>query len=382
MGWENRDYARDRVYSSGGSIGLSDWPPVVKFIIIANVVVFIAQIFFIRRMTPDEYIDAFIDHNNIEQVLEETGLDEKQLRQEFDNQKEELVKFFEGRGRTLLPMVSTIQEIFELNSRKAKQGQVWRVVTCGFCHDRFSIAHIGINMLVLFWFGAPIERMYGSREFAFFYAFALLTSSLFFIGLDTWTGQNIPAIGASGAVMGVFALFAIHYPRHTIRLFFIIPVEARWLLILYAIYDTHPVLLALAGQPQATGVAHAGHLGGLVFGLVYWKLQIRLSTTFLASQSSSAGYRSSTSSQPKKRDKPKNNKSKPSSLKLYDPEQESSAMADSAMDDAALESQDEFDAEVDNILRKIQQQGKKSLTEEEQKILDRASNWYKDRDKF
>ena len=73
-----------------------------------------------------------------------------------------------------------------------------------------------------------------------------------------------------------------------------------------------------------------------------------------------------------------NNKSKSSSLKLYDPEQESSA----TIDDTALESQDEFDAEVDNILRKIQQQGKESLTEEEQKILDRASNWYKDRDKF
>src|SRR5262249_21647442 len=53
------------------------------------------------------------------------------------------------------------------------------------------------------------------------------------------------------------------------------------LLSLYVIFDLHPVLLALAsGQPTFTGVAHAGHLGGLAFGFLYYKSGVRLETPF------------------------------------------------------------------------------------------------------
>ena len=78
-----------------------------------------------------------------------------------------------------------------------------------------------------------------------------------------------PAIGASGAVIAVFMLFAWHFPRHTILVFFVIPVEVRWLVIAYAIYDLFPVLRQIGGDVVGDGVAHSAHLGGLAFGLFY-----------------------------------------------------------------------------------------------------------------
>ena len=73
---------------------------------------------------------------------------------------------------------------------------------------------------------------------------------------------DIPAIGASGAVWGVVALYALMYPYERIYIYFLFPIEIRWLVLLYFIFDLHPVLLALSGDRQFTGVAHAAHIGG------------------------------------------------------------------------------------------------------------------------
>ena len=56
----------------------------------------------------------------------------------------------------------------------------------------------------------------------------------------------------------------------------LIPVEMRWLMILYVIWDLHPVLLALAGDRVFSGIAHSAHLGGLAFGFLYGWYQWRL----------------------------------------------------------------------------------------------------------
>jgi Rhomboid family len=118
--------------------------------------------------------------------------------------------------------------------------------------------------------------MYGTREFVLFYLTAAVVSSLMFIGLDLYTGDDIPAIGASGAVMGVVMLFACHFPGYTMRFWGLIPIEIRWLVLLYVLFDLHPVLLRLSGDDPFTGVAHACHLGGLAFGYFYYRKRLRL----------------------------------------------------------------------------------------------------------
>src|SRR5262249_37237068 len=116
--------------------------------------------------------------------------------------------------------VSVVQDWFELDTRKVVyKGQVWRLLTHAFCHNRHEVWHIFFNMLFLYWFGCTIESMYGSREFLLFYLTAALIAALAFVGLDLWTGATAPGIGASGAVMAVTMLYAMHFPRETIYVF-------------------------------------------------------------------------------------------------------------------------------------------------------------------
>lgn len=175
-----------------------------------------------------------------------------------------------------MPRVSVVQKWCELDSDKVKDGQVWRLVTAGFCHDRMAIWHLVFNMLFLFWFGKRLERIYGAAEFTAFYFTALMVSSLSYMALDLYTDTHIPAIGASGAVWGVVAVYALMYPYERVYVYFLFPIEIRWLVLLYFIFDLHPVLLALAGERQFTGVAHAAHIGGAIFGFLYWQQGWRL----------------------------------------------------------------------------------------------------------
>jgi membrane associated rhomboid family serine protease len=252
MGIQNRDYYRECTVSSGGL----DGSPVVKYLIIANVVVFLAQIFFVREVSTLEELKK--RHPDLVKDISDNDLD----RMHFPTHK-----------------VSVVQQWFELDSGKVIHGgQVWRLFTHAFCHDRLAIWHILINMLCLYWFGTTLESMYGSREFLLFYLTSAAVAGLAFVGLDMYTGSTAPGIGASGAVMAVMMLYAMHFPGEIIYICCIIPVPMRWLMVFFVIYDLHPILLNLAGEDFFTGVAHAAHLGGVAFGFLYARYQWRLSS--------------------------------------------------------------------------------------------------------
>jgi membrane associated rhomboid family serine protease len=248
-----------------------------------------------------------------------------------------------------LPRVSVVQEWLQLETAKVLRGQVWRLLTNAFCHDRHGVLHIFVNMLFLFWFGRTIEGMYGSREFLLFYLAAALVASVAYVGLDLATGGSAPAIGASGAVMAVTMIYAIHYPRSVIYIMWIIPIEMRFLIVLYVIFDLHPVLLALAGDRTFTGVAHAAHLGGLAFGFAYWKFNLRLEP--FAERLRPPRWKRLLRSRP--------------SLRVVHPVPE--------------DEPPDMDAQVDDILRKIHDQGEASLTDRERQILTTASQRYQKR---
>jgi membrane associated rhomboid family serine protease len=247
---------------------------------LANVAVFILQILIVRevRISPLELLRK--QNPEIDRILKEKGDDPETLEKlkkrypwlEQTMEEEEL-------GLPFFPTerVSIVQEWFALDTNKVvHQGQVWRLLTHAFCHERFGIFHILFNMLFLYWFGCTMEGMYGSREFLLFYLTAAVVAALAFVGLDLYTGSSAPGIGASGAVMAVTMLYAMHFPRETICVFWVIQVEMRWLILFYIIWDLHPVLLALAGDRFFTGIAHAAHLGGLAFGFLYARYQWRL----------------------------------------------------------------------------------------------------------
>ena len=70
-------------------------------------------------------------------------------------------------------------------------------------------------------------------------------------------------IGASGAVFGVLLAFGMLFPNSQIYLYFLIPIKAKWFVILYGALE---LFYGITGTQE--GVAHFAHLGGMLFGIL------------------------------------------------------------------------------------------------------------------
>ena len=281
MGFESRDYSRDGRYTASLSGWGMELTPVVKYLIMANVAVFLLQLFLTRPAAP-RVPDFDVNWPEEEEADPETEppvrkkhatkIDDRKRRERDARKAREVME----RMLTRIPGMRTsiIQDWFELNPKKTVEaGQVWRLLTSSFCHDRYAIWHLVFNMLLLYWFGQRLEQMYGSTEFLLFYLTAAICASLAYVALAYYTGSMIPAIGASGSIMALMMLYVIYYPYEQFLLFWFIPVPLWLLLGFYVLYDLHPVLLALAGDQMFTGVAHAAiseawHSGTLIGGPV------------------------------------------------------------------------------------------------------------------
>ena len=133
-----------------------------------------------------------------------------------------------------------------------QSGQWWRLITSGFLH--FGILHIAFNSIALFQVGILMEYVYGSARYFIIYATALITGGL--LAYYTTIGSNIATVGASGAIMGVFGAMLV--------LGFKIP-HARTVLIQSALM---PIILTLGIGLIHTGISNAGHIGGLIGGVL------------------------------------------------------------------------------------------------------------------
>lgn len=134
----------------------------------------------------------------------------------------------------------------------------WTVVTYMFLHA--GIGHIFFNMLSLYFFGPRVEDRMGSQRFLTLYLISGLVGAL----LSFLLAPRSAIIGASAAVLGVAMAFARFWPRERILIWGIIPIEARWLVVIFALYD-----LVSGFGGQRSGVANFAHLGGLAGALLY-----------------------------------------------------------------------------------------------------------------
>ncbi len=277
MGAATRDYWRNP--DDGGRLaewGFYSLTPVVKCLIAVNIAVFILQILVVRtvHVSPLEMLRR---HDpEFDRLLTETG-DDPEALEKLEKKYPQYKHILDNDDPDLFPpeRISLVQEWCELDTNKViHRAEGWRLLTHAFCHSRDGIFHIFFNMLFLYWFGCTLEMMYGWREFLLFYLAAAVFAALTYMGVEFATGSKIPAIGASGAVMAVVMLYAMHFPREPIRVIWF-SIEMRWLVLFYLIWDLHPVLLSLAGDRVFTGVASAAHLGGLAFGFIYAKFNWR-----------------------------------------------------------------------------------------------------------
>jgi membrane associated rhomboid family serine protease len=202
----------------------------------------------------------------------------------------------------------------DLNSKlglyfpKSSQFMPLQIVTHMFMHGGFW--HIFFNMYALFIFGASLENVWGPKRFFIFYIVCGLGAALTHetviafqynhyvqslspenlqIVIDEGTAYfnqgkvfsdesmknlqlllNTPTVGASGAIFGVLLAFGVLFPNTQLMLLFPpIPLKAKYFVMIYGGIELY---LAL-NQPNSN-IAHAAHLGGMLFGYLlirYWR---------------------------------------------------------------------------------------------------------------
>jgi membrane associated rhomboid family serine protease len=135
----------------------------------------------------------------------------------------------------------------------------WQLITSAFLHA--NLPHIALNMYALYSFGGMVERVLGSRRFAWLYfASVLAAAAVQLIVVTATSSQVAPTVGASGGVFGVLLAFALLFPHSRVMLLFPpIPMKA-WVLV--AGYAFIELTSGVFGTSQ--GVAHFAHLGGML----------------------------------------------------------------------------------------------------------------------
>lgn len=141
-----------------------------------------------------------------------------------------------------------------------KKEQHYRVITSSFLH--VGAFHLLFNMMTLFFFGPTVEDILGKLGFLVVYFGAIIASGVTTAIVHRKNG-SYSSVGASDAVSGVLLSFCVFFPLQPIYILFI-PVGIPALL-----YGFLFIVLSarLMGEPGSR-VAHEGHLGGAVAGVV------------------------------------------------------------------------------------------------------------------
>ena len=181
----------------------------------------------------------------------------------------------------------------------------YQIITHMFMHG--GLTHLFFNMFALWMFGRILEQVWGSQRF-FLYYFAtglgaiVLHSTVSYFEIsalkshltaeqinlvvkqgfsmfEIYTDQQArlcsalyaPTIGASGAVFGVLLAFGMLFPNTQLMLLFPpIPIKAKYFVIGYGVIE----LFMGVSNFQSDNVAHFAHLGGMLFGFIlikYWQ---------------------------------------------------------------------------------------------------------------
>jgi len=316
-------------YNRKSAFGFSILPPVIKYLLISNVVVFILQNIFLNTLS--------VGTNNVGFVFE---------------------KLF------------ALQPILTHNMVKsAISGPFWpwQVISYMFLHGGFW--HLFFNMFALWMFGIELENMWGSKKFALYYficGIGAAVANLFISPLFTYAA---PTVGASGAIFGILVAFGYLFPDRYIYIYFFLPLKAKYLVIIYMALELYAGI-----SSQQSGIAHIAHIGGAVVGLIYLLITQRkpLShfrtpgkskfdiNSFFKGKSSGSGTTKTTDFwKQKPPDFSKVEDAKYTEVKNDEPDYDSKQKME----------QQELQTKVDAILDKLGKGGYQSLTEEEKRVL-------------
>lgn len=220
-------------------------PPVIKNIIIINVLVFLAQSIFDKQY-------QLTDKLSLQPILSQ-------------------------------PLKNALQQVSP--GETFSSFQPYQIFTHMFAHAPLPmIFHILFNMFTLWMFGRVLENVWGGKRFLFFYLVSGLGAAALHLlmqyfrceqllhaiqandmaGIMKYRGALAGAIGASGAIMGVMAAFAYTFPNTELYIMFIpIPIKAKWAVLGFVAIDIFGGF-GMSGD----NIAHFAHLGGAITGFI------------------------------------------------------------------------------------------------------------------
>jgi membrane associated rhomboid family serine protease len=219
-----------------------NFPPIVKNLMIINALVFLAQVS-LSQFNITEWIQLYpVMPEQLRQILAQS------------------------------PNIPYYPEGFRF--------QPYQIATHMFSHGSFM--HILFNMFGLWMFGKILENAWGPKRFLLFYLVCGVGAALCHLAIqyfrceqllqavlagsstDKYIGAIAPAVGASGAIMGIFVAFGYLFPNTELFLMFIpIPIKAKWAVLGFIAFD---LFSGVTGRGD--NIAHFAHLGGALTGFI------------------------------------------------------------------------------------------------------------------
>lgn len=188
-----------------------------------------------------------------------------------------------------------------------------QILTHMFMHGGFT--HLFFNMFALYMFGQVLEQVWGPRRFLIYYFVCGLGAMVVHEGVIAYQYHQVmsvinpeqlqevldngvnyalqgkvytdplmrelqsilstPTVGASGAIFGVLLAFGVLFPNTQLMLLFPpIPLKAKYFVMIYGGLE-----LYLAVTQPGSSIAHAAHLGGMLFGYILIRVWRKTSNT-------------------------------------------------------------------------------------------------------
>ena len=305
--FKNYNYRYNRPSMFGG---FAFFPPVIKYLLLSNVLIFLFQYFL---------FPSFKVGNQPLSVL--------------------FMKLF-----ALNPIGSSVFPFYP-----------WQLLTYMFMHGGFF--HLLLNMFALWMFGMELENIWGSKKFLSYYIICGVGAGLANLLIaPLFTEISLPTVGASGSVYGILVAFGLMFPDRPIFVYFLFPIKAKYFVLIY-------IGIELLSVGSNTGIAHVAHLGGGLVGFVY---------LLITNSNVTSMFKFNRRSKPRSGNN--SNIYRNRYYEKYNTGSESDEVSDVDYYIEKDKDDNEVSQEkIDEILDKISKHGYKNLSEEEKRILFEAS---------
>jgi membrane associated rhomboid family serine protease len=192
-------------------------------------------------------------------------------------------------GQQTFQQNNFMENLFALHDVRSVYFKPHQLISYIFLHDTGGFGHLFFNMLAVYMFGSTLENHWGAKRFLIYYVICGVGAGLLHLGVvyyemtPLWNSfhfedverqkellhsplliMNQATLGASGSVFGILAAFAYLFPNTPIYLYLLFPVKAKWLVLFYAGLELY---LGIVNSPE-DNVAHWAHLGGAAVGIL------------------------------------------------------------------------------------------------------------------